>query len=383
MENNKLAKKGIRVLKELTEKDVTARSELKQKTNGRFSQYGVISAEKSFSQHVRQWQQVAEYLTQKYEIKKLKAISVDMIIDFIISEYKKGLGEKTLKARITAINHVLVGSGVWEVNQAISLKQIRDKGLLSRQKAPTNVYKALTSEEWRKDNPRLYEAHRDIIDFARAFGLRREGIFGSPEGQKGRYKGVTFQNLGYIEGQDTLFVETIEKGGKYHVAVVRDDFKKEMWVKYGHLARKYAREYFEKSEEERKKLLERNSRAKERIFTKQDKRIPLHINRNEYVQHKLQDRQKYWSKKFAQREKQGKGGKQVGYSRIGFKYNPQTNRTEIYKTVYKKGQKGAIIEPVNPWDVVKIGTWRGYAIAACDVMRYVGHNRLDVTIKYM
>ena len=51
------------------------------------------------------------------------------------------------------------------------------------------------------------------------------------------------------------------------------------------------------------------------------------------------------------------------------------------KTYYRDGER--IRESVRPFETVQIGDWKGYAISATDVSRFVGHNRLDVLQKYL
>ena len=59
----------------------------------------------------------------------------------------------------------------------------------------------------------------------------------------------------------------------------------------------------------------------------------------------------------------------------------ENGRLELFKVDYKNGQR--VISAVQPFDVIKVATFEGYALAAADVMRAVGHNRLDVLQTYL
>lgn len=191
------------------------------------------------------------------------------------------------------------------------------------------------------------------------------------------YFGLTFRNLGHVEGSQRLFAEVIGKGGKYRVVPVLEAFKGQMWARYGVQSRTYPKNYFQKPAEERARLLKSSLKSKERLFQTNKSNVPLHINRNEYVERMLKERQKHYEKS------QGKitpDQKRVGYSRIRFR-ELENGRLELFKVDYKHGER--MISAVQPFDVIKVATFEGYALAAADVMRAVGHNRLDVLQTYL
>lgn len=351
-----------------------SRTQFKQENNGRYSNYSKISSEGSFAQHVRQIKDVGEWLAKEKGVRKIGQIEKEYLVEYLNQCQAKGMAEKTLKSRVTAINHVMVGSGVWEAQQAISLRKLRSSGAISEQKGPRGVYKPLTASEWREREPRAYQKHKEVVDFARAFGLRRSEIEGK---SKTGYNGITFSNIGYLKGSNKLFVEVIGKGGKYRFASVREDMAKEMWNKYGKQAKEYSPDYFAKPLEERKAILRAETQKSSRLFNKIKKALPLHINRNEYVQKRLEEKQD----KYKKIRLQGGGGGAIGYSRIRFKVDSDTGEISPYKVDYKNGEQ--IVSQVDPFATVTIGTWRGYVIAACEVMQEVGHNRLDVLKTYM
>ncbi len=381
MSNNKLIQKGIDILTKQYYDREKSRELIKLKNNGRYARYDVISSSNSLKQHIIQWNQFAIYIYEKHNIKSLRKITEDLVIDFLTSEIDKNLAEKTLKSRVTAINHVMVGSGVWNTQQRVSLKDMRSKDNISRSKGALSVYKDYTSEEWRERFREDYKANYEAIDISRAFGLRRSEIYGK-KGSK--YNGLTFRNLGHLENSRILFAEVIGKGGKYRIAPVREDMASIMWERYGSRSKSYRYEYFQKNEAERKKiLLASNTNNDECLFQTENRSIPLHINRNEYVLSKLKERQNYWETKRSIEEVASDKATNniIGYSRINFKYNDVSHETSIYRVSYKNKIRHRL--KVDPFSIVKIGTWQGYVIAATDVMRYVGHNRLDVLNRYL
>ena len=53
------------------------------------------------------------------------------------------------------------------------------------------------------------------------------------------------------------------------------------------------------------------------------RKFGLHINRNEYVEQQLRERQEYWESKVGKMTDEIFQNRQTGYSRIGFKYDEQ------------------------------------------------------------
>lgn len=380
MKSGKLASKGFFVLKaQFDNAKGSSRSEMKAENNGRYADYRGIYSKLSLVQHQSQFKAIANWLEAEKGIKTLKKIQYADLVDYLKYCHETGLSEKTLKSRVTAINHVMVGSKVWEAQQAISLKKLRESGAIISQKGASWVYKDLTASEWRERHTRAYRNNKDLIDIARAFGLRRGEILGK---SVNGYAGVTFSNIGYFPGSKKLFIETIGKGGKYRVAPVREDMAKEMWEKYGTQAKEYSRSYFDKPLSERVAILKAETQKAQKLFKNSKSHIPLHINRNEYVEKLLKERQEKHERRLTAPGGGGIGGGagKIGYSKIGFK-SSSDGSISLYKTEYKDGEQ--IISPVDPYSVVKIGTWVGYVIAAAEVMRAIGHNRLDVLLKYL
>lgn len=373
---SKLEAKGRDILKkQFYERSQRSRNETKL-NNGRKAVYNTISSKNSLRQHLSQWKQFANYADEK-GIKGLKKLDNTLIYGYIRDLQVNGMAEKTLKSRISAINHVLVGSGVWKENQRVSLKEMRSEGHISASKGPIGVYKGYSTQEWIERHHEAYTSSQELIDFCRAFGLRRSEIFG----KKGsRYQGVTFRNLGHMPESERLFAEVIGKGGKYRVVPVRDDFAKEMWAKYGEKSRVYRPGYFKKQKTEREQLLKTSSKASERLFKSNKQNIPLHIHRNDYVRQRLIECQKNNEKKAGELTRERFESRRVGYTKLGF-IRDDKGQYQIFKTTYVGGKR--IRESVNPYSTIKIADWHGYVISACQVMENVGHNRLDVLLKYL
>lgn len=372
----KLEAKGRDVLRrQFYDREKHSRNETKLE-NGRKAIYNTISSKNSLRQHESQWRQFAQYAEDKHGIKTLKKLDETVVHKYLKDLQKEGVAEKTLKSRVSAINHVMIGTGIWKENKKISLQQLRSKGLIDAKKGAKNVYKDLTSSEWIKAHNDAYMRSRELVDFTRAFGLRRCEIFGKSGAE---YQGVTFRNLGHMQGSQRLFAEVIGKGGKYRIATVRADMAEEMWAKYGENSREYRQEYFKKDVSERERMLKASSDKRERIFKQNKQNVPLHIHRNDYVRNKLYEVQAKYEKKAGKLTQEKIKDRFTGSTRIGFKRDGK--QFTIYKTTYAKGHK--IIEKIEPFSVVKIADWQGYAISACEVMSNVGHNRLEVLSDYL
>lgn len=372
----KLESKGRDILRsQYYDRGNRSRNETKL-DNGSKAIYNTIFSKNSLKQHESQWRQFAQYAEERFGLRGLKKVDEIVVQSYLTDLQHNGVAEKTLKSRVSAINHVMVGSGVWKENKKVSLSLLRSEKLIEAQRGAKKVYKAQTSSEWIKTHREAYMSSKELIDFTRAFGLRRSEIFGKASSS---YQGVTYRNLGHMKGSKRLFVEVIGKGGKYRIVTVRQDMSKEMWMKYGANSREYRQEYFKKEVAERERMLKASSDKQERLFKQNKQSVPLHIHRNEYVRQRLCETQDKWEKKVggltAEKIKERIGG----YSRIGFKR--KGNQFVIYKTTYANGQK--FVEQVKPFSVVKIADWQGYTISACEVMENVGHNRLDVLLRYM
>ena len=189
---SKLEAKGRDILrKQYYDRSKVAREAIKLE-NGRHAVYNTISSKNSLRQHESQWRQFATYASEKYNVKGLKKVDKQMVASYLNELKAQGVAEKTLKSRVSAINHVMVGSGVWKNNQKVSLTDLRIKGAVSHEKGSRSVYKPLTAKEWRKANQGAYRANKELVDLSRAFGLRRSEIFGKSGSS---YKGLTFRNF--------------------------------------------------------------------------------------------------------------------------------------------------------------------------------------------
>lgn len=165
------------------------------------AQYQTITSSNSLKQHTNQWKKFAQWVETK-NIASLKKVDEKLIAEYLNHELERGMTEKTLKSRVTAISHVMIGANVWNAQQVISLKDMRLNGHISSFKGSKDVYKDLTAKEFRERQIGLYERNKELIDFSRAFGLRLSEIFGKSGSE---YEGITYRNLGHIEGSDKLF----------------------------------------------------------------------------------------------------------------------------------------------------------------------------------
>lgn len=358
---NRLAKNAKnKLLKAYKSGKQTTRSDIKAMQNGRHAQYETISSEQSLNKHLSAINSVSSYLQTKYRIRDWNKVEKHMIIDFLEYQQKnggrEGLGasDKTLKGYVTAINKVMVLDGSWNSTEVVSLTK------LNIERGRTNVYKDLTSSEWILRNEDKYEKYKEQIDFSRAFGLRREEMFG----QKGMHKrgknGLTTNS--FLLGDDGILkVQTIGKGGKLRIAPCRSDMNSEMMGKYGQYARL---EYEVDVDVERFKV--ENAKG-QYVLRGMDNAIPLHIHRSDYARNRIiEECAKY---------PDSQNTKKIGYSRIGMVQGG------LVYTKYVKGAK--IVQKLDDTVSVKIKTLSGNALAFMEVSQNLGHNRLDVMVKYL
>lgn len=336
------------------------RTELKQANNGKSANYDVISSQQSMTKHLSAINQVAIYIQDTYKVRDWKNVDVSMIQDFLNHMQKNGgrsgagASEKTLKGYVTAINKVMVTARVWDEADVVSLSS------LEIEKGKTHVNKILTSDEWIRMNHDKYLQYQIQIDFARAFGIRREEMFGQKSMQKRGKNGVTANSL-FIDDDNRLYAQVIGKGGKMRVAKCREDMNVEMLNRYEPYARSLS---YCDSDKERFK---RENYRGQKIIDGIDNAIPLHIYRNEYVRQRvIEESMKYGTDSNSPR---------IGYSRL------KMEQGVIVRVGYDNdGREARIVENGT---ITKIKTLEADVRAFMTISQELGHNRLDVMTKYL
>lgn len=339
---------------------IVTRTELKEQNNGKSANYAVISSQQSMNKHLSSINQVATFIQDNYKVRDWKNVDKSMVQAFLNHMQKhggrdgSGASEKTLKGYVTAINKVMVTAKVWTESDVVSLKS------LGIERGKSHVNKALTSSEWIRMNHDTYEQYQAQIDFARAFGLRREEIFGQTAMQKRGKNGVT-SNSFYVDDDNRLYVQTIGKGGKMRVASCREDMNASMLSEYGRYARSIA--YCDNDKE---RFKQENYRG-QKVIPGIDNAIPLHIHRADYARQRIIEESAKYSI--------SPNSPKIGYSRL------QAKKQGIMRVSYENGQRTA--EMVQIGAITKIKTLEADVRAFMTVSLELGHNRLDVLAKYL
>lgn len=163
-------------------------------------------------------------------INRIDQISHDVVGRYCLYLQKHGYSAWTMKAGITAINHIMVYTGHWNKKEVFTASRWNDahKGNYNLQMKRKNRgeimnNRRLTAAEWRKENSRLYSNNRRLIDTVRAFGLRRsEACHVSQD----KYS-IMANSFVECNGRLYCFVP-YGKGGRPRFATCRRDMEKEM-----------------------------------------------------------------------------------------------------------------------------------------------------------
>lgn len=355
----------------------TTRNDIKNEQSGRYARYDVISSTKSLEKHLSAINQVAEYITDNFSylnskgetkaIVRWNQVTDEMVQAFITHKLESGgrdgLGasEKTLKGYMTAINKVMVTGNHWKASDVRSLSDFKTE------RGKTNVYKDLTSEEWLARNQAEYQKYQQQIDLARAFGLRREEIFGQ-KGMENRGKNGLTASSFVLGKNNRLWIQTIGKGGKYRLVPCRLDFNQQMlsFVQANEISLRMSNE-LAANDSERKKAFIQLNRKETRIVNGIRNGVPLHIFRAEYAKCRIYEEQEEYT--------HIKNSQKIGYSRLsGYKGN-------VMRKLYKNGLKTT--QKVPNSSITQIKTVTANVNAFIEVSNNLGHNRLDVMAKYL
>lgn len=334
---SRLEKTGLRLLDQAY-KESKGRSRRQDKALGVDSRK--IYAERSLEAHASAWKQVAEWAS-KNGVKNLKQLTAEKVEQFIREKAEsggrdgQGATAKTLKGYLGAVNKVMQKAELWEPKERMELSKLDIKTRTDRHAG----YKKMTADEWRKANPETYERYQDTLDTIRAFGLRAQEL-------EELNKFSIFQDT----RTGRLCVQTIGKGGKFRVAECRKDMVEQMTKLHGDHIRKLDGS---KLTQER---LERDIKNKENrldMLGANSHRLPKHIFRADYAKGLLTEKLE---------EHAGGGGAKTWVSYRQLDSMPKEKWADCVTTV---------------------GSWTGSALAFLEVSRALGHNRLDVLLKYV
>lgn len=347
--NKRLANQGIKQLQTFRKNGQDkSRHELKLKQ----IEHQAITSDQSLKVHTGNWLLFCEWLeANEFELRTIGKITEEIIIahlqDIAVHGGRdgKGASKKTLQTRLTALNKLLVGSGRIDDENKLTISELIKDGVLEiRKDDKLGHYKPLTSQEWIERNQAQYENNKQAIDTMRAFGLRDKEL-----NELNIESFLLVKNL--LTNEERLTVQTIGKGGKMRFVACRSDMEQQMLYYYSSIAKV------------KDSLLKRNKRYLFNQINQKSKRlnikganshkIPKHIFRSEFAQELLKEKIKYYDEKY------GNSLQNKGYSTIDVRRKGIHN----YRT--------------------KIGIYEGNVKAFLDVSRSLGHNRLDVLLKYL
>jgi len=360
-----------------------------------YSHYERITSDASLTKHLSVSRQFAAYIVANRPNNRDDFFNVAYAKRFLQDAANKGLAPKTIKGYVTTVNHLLVGQGLLHAADSLSGQSLG----LPKINSHARYYKPLTSSEWRSQHEQTYIRHQQLIDTARAFGLRREGLLGN-----GHQKlGLTPSSFIRMDSGQ-MAVATVEKGGKLRLAPCREDLASTMERYYGKYADadevvldNHAISRFEVAKEpipgwpvsDEAKLVttpiivwkepnphwdrafsrrianEGNAFLKDQagekpLLQESGKNIPLHIFRAEYAQNLLKQQNQVYISHFGRLPSQAN---YMGYSKLR---GSQSARERDYSST-RIPQGGELY----------------YVQALRDVAIALGHNRLDVLSKYI
>lgn len=311
----------------------------------------LISSARSFELHEKNWSEFADWCFKNYKTRKLNQVKPEMLKKFVQEKARlggrdgQGATRKTLQAYISAVNKVMLISGRWKEVDKPTLTKWKDDILIrdDYQKG----YKHLTGEEWIKRNPDMYLKFQDLIDTVRAFGLRMKEV-------------NELNQYSFIQDQKgKMYVQTIGKGGKYRIAECTHKLNERMNDLYAHMAQKIDRiENHQgvrnsKAAETYLESVIRNQTVRLNLSGVHSSRVPKHIFRSLYARELLQEK---------------------------------INQLKDYQTEYR-GYSTFTRDELRYSDLsrfdIQIGAYKGNAEAFRFVSQNLGHNRLDVLLKYL
>jgi len=299
----------------------------------------MIFSETSLKNHQNNWIQFSQWLDKNYKMRRLSQIKPEHVEKYINELNDKGMSKKTLQSRIGAINKVMIER--WSNKEKPTLSKMK----IDVKSTKNNSYKQLTAKEWKNKNEKRYNNYKDTFDTVSAFGLRKREL-----------RELNEKSF-LIDDNNKIFVQTIGKGGKYRIAECTNEKNDEMFKMYQKVATKINKiEDFKGNKE----LLNRainDDTLKLNLRGASNERNSWHIFRSEYAQTLLKEKLEGFESIL-----EGKYRKNQGYSTI----NVLKTKDEDLKDI-----------------CTQIGIYKGSALAFVEVSRNLGHNRLDVMLKYV
>lgn len=198
----------------------TSRHQEKQ-LRGTYAIHDKIYSKKSLDTHVSRTKMFAKWVKQNHpEIKKIDQISKVIVGEYLQSQQDKGLSAWTLSADLTALNHVAIGTGVWDKSISKSEFGIKKRSLSD---VKNNRGDKATDKHWSNSN--RYEKETFV---GQAFGLRRSELVPS---SSNRGYAVTNQSLYKVNKK--VYCATFGKGSRYRTVECLKSHQNQIEQMYG------------------------------------------------------------------------------------------------------------------------------------------------------
>lgn len=340
MKNNRVKISGSKALeKQFNDARGKSRGVAKKSGQDRY----MIFSDRSLEIHKQNWERFSDWLGENKKTARLGQIKREDVKEYIEKLNEQGLSKKTLQARISAINKVMGkrwDSELDENGNKIEKPTLTNMGI-KVEKTDENSYKHLTAEEWKKENFEKYENYQNTYDTVSAFGLRKNEL-----------KELNERSFLIDEKNNKIYIQTIGKGGKYRIAECTEKMNEKMIELYGDKANRVNGVKVVKNA---KRELERDINGRsERLNLKGSKsnQHSWHIFRSEYAKTLLNEKIEHYDRKFKYKQ---------GYSTINV-IKQENDLKDIH---------------------TQIGAFKGSAMAFVEVSRNLGHNRLDVMLRYI
>lgn len=358
MRKNRLEIAGVNVLHKLRN---VGKSQSRDDFKTSKSKKVYISSPNSLKKHQSAWREFSKFAFEDEKIRYLNQVTPELVQSFVeqraLTGGRSGSGasEKTLKGYVTGINKVMLGSGNWEDGLNYSEMGVKpvQKSMLSK------MYKLENSSEWINNHQETYSNYEQAIDTIRAFGLRSNEL-------------RTLNANSFLSDNGKLYVQTVGKGGKYRIAECRDDLQNQMTGYYAPYIRDKDVSSL-KNTDNSAYVIRSAQNYPLNIKGANSSKFAKHIFRSEYARELLQ--QKF--------DEYGPGQVKTAYSAVKI----DSEYTVIQRHIYEHDTGKSYYVPVkevNTTDVqTSIAGYTGNLAAFRDVSEALGHNRLDVLLKYL
>lgn len=248
--------------------------------------YSKITAHRSLGTHLSRVNQFGKYIKEHHpDVRKIEQITPEHVAGYVQNRGALDFAEKTIKADITAINHAMVGSGIWD-------KHFRrnDYGIKPQVSEPR--YNNGGGDRYAERQDKFQQKHANMTEYARAFGLRRSELMNGSGRSKTTHTIAGTKSL--YEHRGTLYHATTGKGGKLRVieclkqqeSYVRDNYGQYIQPMPGYLQDGING----KLDKDAARQFRQEHKDSERFFQNFSREMNIHREmRQYYAEHKLQE----------------------------------------------------------------------------------------------